>query len=103
MKTGDLTWRKKIQDAKTAREAKVLGLQCPLREDSDLVKNEIMMQGLMCKFAQNRDIRQRLIDTGDAVLIEGNNWGDRYWGVDKVGENILGKLLMKLRGELNEV
>ena len=31
-------------------------------------------------------------------VIECNNWGDRYWGVDKVGENILGKLLMKVRG-----
>ena len=42
----------------------------------------------------------RLINTGDAILIEGNTWGDTYWGVcDGVGENRLGKLLMEVREE----
>ena len=40
-----------------------------------------------------------LIATGDAVLIEGNTWGDRFWGMVRndsgmwVGENWLGRLL----------
>lgn len=39
--------------------------------------------------------------TDDAELVEGNTWGDRYWGVvDGVGENRLGKLLMERRAEL---
>jgi predicted NAD-dependent protein-ADP-ribosyltransferase YbiA (DUF1768 family) len=34
-------------------------------------------------------------------LIEGNWWGDTYWGVcNGVGENHLGKLLMKIRDYL---
>ena len=37
----------------------------------------------------------------DEELIEGNWWGDTYWGVcNGVGENHLGKLLMKIREEL---
>ena len=48
-------------------------------------------------------VRQALIDTGDQELIEGNWWGDRFWGVDlktNQGQNHLGMLLMKIRSEL---
>ena len=39
----------------------------------------------------------------DVDLIEGNTWGDTFWGqVDGKGENKLGKLLMKIRDELME-
>ena len=42
-----------------------------------------------------------LMDTGDAELIEGNNWNDTFWGVcNNAGENNLGKLLMKIRAAL---
>jgi predicted NAD-dependent protein-ADP-ribosyltransferase YbiA (DUF1768 family) len=42
-----------------------------------------------------------LLETKDATLIEGNTWGDQYWGVCAgVGENHLGKLLMQIRSEL---
>ena len=37
----------------------------------------------------------------DALLEEGNTWGDRVWGVCQgQGENRLGKILMKVREEL---
>ena len=43
----------------------------------------------------------KLLDTGDAILIEGNDWGDRYWGVcDGVGQNKLGLILMGLRKKM---
>ena len=60
---------------------------------------------LICraKFFQNEDLGQKLMNTGDAVLIEGNYWGDRYWGVcNGEGQNKLGKILMKIREELFE-
>ena len=42
-----------------------------------------------------------LIKTGDQELIEGNYWNDTYWGVCKgVGQNKLGKILMRVREEL---
>lgn len=51
---------------------------------------------LRIKIAKNS-----LLKTGDAVLIEGNNWGDKIWGqVDGIGENYLRKILMKIREEL---
>jgi predicted NAD-dependent protein-ADP-ribosyltransferase YbiA (DUF1768 family) len=42
-----------------------------------------------------------LLETGDAELIEGNDWGDTFWGVcGGKGNNFLGKLLMEVRKEL---
>ena len=51
----------------------------------------------------NPELKEKLIATGDAELIEGNPWGDTFWGVcEGKGENHLGKILMKIRSELNE-
>lgn len=81
--------------------AKRAGRVEPLCVNWDLIKVPIMYQILKCKFEQNEDIREKLLATGDAILEEGNTWGDRIWGtVDGVGNNFLGKLLMKVREEL---
>ena len=62
-----------------------------------------MKELLMAKFSQNEDLKKKLLDTGDATLIEGNTWGDKYWGVCKgVGKNRLGELLMEVREELKQ-
>lgn len=53
------------------------------------------------KFEQNADLRCKLLTTGDAMLVEGNTWGDTVWGVCQgKGENRLGKILMRVRKEL---
>lgn len=53
------------------------------------------------KFSQNEELRNRLIETGDEHLEEGNTWGDRIWGtVNGIGENRLGKILMRVREKL---
>lgn len=65
-------------------------------------KLEYMERALRAKFA-NPHLAHLLLSTGDAELVEGNWWGDTYWGVfDKTGKghNLLGKLLMKLREEI---
>jgi hypothetical protein len=50
------------------------------------------------KFHVYPDLRDKLLATGDQELVEGNDWGDRVWGVcDGVGENRLGVILMKIR------
>ncbi len=45
-----------------------------------------------------------LVATGQEELVEGNDWEDRFWGVDPPGsnngENNLGKILMRVRNEL---
>ena len=83
-------------------QAKRLGRRIGLRQDWDAVKDGIMYEVCAQKFLQNPALLRKLIDTGNEELIEGNTWGDRYWGVcDGIGKNHLGKILMKLRDELS--
>ena len=45
------------------------------------------------------ELRQKLMDTGNARLVEGNTWKDSFWGVYKgKGKNVLGEILMEVRG-----
>lgn len=84
-------------------EAKYYGRMVNLRADWEDVKEHIMEDIVRAKFTQNQYLGDWLLDTGDAELIEGNNWGDTTWGVDiktKKGKNLLGKILMKIRDEL---
>ena len=67
------------------------------------VKDKVMYEIVLAKFTQNPDLKEKLLATGDEHLEEGNTWGDTIWGtVDGVGENRLGKILMRVRDELNE-
>lgn len=87
----------------TPRDAKRLGRSVELRPDWDTVKYEVMYRICKAKFLQNPDLACKLIDTGDAELIEGNTWGDQVWGIcNGVGENNLGKILMRIRDELSK-
>ena len=63
-------------------------------------KLEIMTSILEEKFGQNPTLMKRLLDTGNRVLINGNNRHETYWGIDLyswIGENNLGKILMTIR------
>jgi ribA/ribD-fused uncharacterized protein len=104
-KTRDLKHKKLIWAAPTPQEAKRLGgpkglPRHLLREDWDRIKDEVMYKVLVAKFSDAK-LRKMLLDTGDAYLVEGNWWGDTYWGVcNGVGKNKLGRLLMRLRKEI---
>ena len=87
----------------TGITAKREGRKVRLRGDWEHVKDSIMEEVVRAKFSQNPELLKKLIDTGDAVLTEGNAWHDTYWGVDLKtgkGENRLGLILMKIRSEL---
>jgi ribA/ribD-fused uncharacterized protein len=73
----------------------------PLRPDWESVKDEVMRCALRAKFTQHDQLRQLLLETGDAVLIEHTS-NDSYWGDggDGTGRNRLGELLMAVRCEL---
>lgn len=76
-----------------------------MRADWDDARNYrlvVMEQLLREKFSdKNPELKQKLIDTYDAELIEGNTWNDTFWGVcGGIGKNHLGKLLMKIRRDL---
>lgn len=84
-------------------EAKAAGRKVELRSDWEEVKDKVMYEIVLTKFTQNPDLKEKLLATGDEHLEEGNTWGDTIWGtVDGVGENRLGKILMRVRDELNE-
>lgn len=71
-----------------------------IRSDFHANKLQIMEDVLRLKFS-NRKLAVKLILTKDRQLIEGNTWNDTFWGVcNGVGDNNLGKLLMKIRSEL---
>lgn len=83
--------------------AKRFGKTVKLRPDWDEVKVEVMRGVLKAKFTQNPELKSMLLATGDNELVEGNRWGDRFWGVCKgTGQNNLGKLLMELRDDLRD-
>lgn len=83
-------------------EAKKLGRRIELRSDWEQVKTNVMYEICLAKFTQNADLKQKLLDTHDEYLEEGNTWNDKVWGtVNGVGENRLGKILMRVREELS--
>lgn len=81
----------------TPGRAKRFGQKVILRPNWDIVKKVIMCKILFRKF-EDDELKLMLLRTGDAWLIEGNTWGDKYWGMDLAtgkGENWLGRLLMR--------
>ncbi|MEK7950270.1 NADAR family protein [Luteolibacter soli] len=73
-----------------------------LRKDWEAVKVGIMRQALEAKFTQHAELKELLLSTGTAKLIE-HTANDSYWGDggDGTGKNVLGLLLMKLREKLS--
>ena len=99
-KTDNLLEKFKISQCSTPGEAKRLGQKLELIDNWDNLKVDIMHDLLRAKFTIP-ELRQKLLDTGNRVLIEGNNWGDKFWGVcEGEGENMLGELLMQVRNEI---
>lgn len=82
-------------------EAKKQGRRVQIRPDWDQIKDQVMYEVCMAKFSQNRDLLKKLLAT-DGLLVEGNTWGDKYWGqVNGVGRNQLGITLMRIREEFS--
>lgn len=101
-KNPDPEYRSLIAAAGSPVTAKRMGKKTQLRSDWEEVKEGIMLELLRSKFSDPA-LREKLLATGDAELIEGNNHWDRYWGVCRgEGLNKLGKLLMYVRSELRE-
>ena len=99
-KTNDDKLRMMIRNASTPGAAKGMGKRVKIRDGWDDIRVRVMKSLLDQKF-RNPDLRARLADTGRAELIEGNRYGDIFWGVcSGVGENMLGQLLMQVRREI---
>lgn len=109
-KTEDRMIRYKISQipAIDAGVAKRMGRHIGLRKNWEIKKLRVMESLLRQKFSQE-PLKQKLLDSGNKYIEEGNYWHDNYWGVcyckkciDIPSENHLGKLLMKIREELYE-
>jgi ribA/ribD-fused uncharacterized protein len=73
----------------------------PLRADWESVKDVIMFDAVLAKFTQHHDLREVLLQTGDATIVEHTS-NDSYWGDggDGSGINRLGQILMRVRAQL---
>ena len=102
-KTLDRDLRIKISKMDGKGQVKRFGRTIELRSDWEQVKVDMMYEIVHAKFHQNSNLRQKLLNTGDAILEEGNTWGDRVWGISPPnsgnGRNELGKILMQVRKE----
>lgn len=63
-------------------ESKNRGGEIRIRPDWEQVKIDLMEKIVRAKFTQHPELAWRLPETGDKILMEGNDWGNTYWGVD---------------------
>lgn len=100
MKTLDDKERIAVSLCRSPEEAREAGRQLELRPDWEFIKNDVMYNILRSKF-DDAELAQMLKDTGSEELVEGNTWGDTYWGVcNGSGQNVLGNILMRIRKEI---
>jgi ribA/ribD-fused uncharacterized protein len=99
----DTEHREGIRQAKSPMIAARLGRdrKKKLRSDWESVKVAVMRNAVLAKFAQHDDIREILLATGEAKIVE-HTENDDYWGDggDGSGKNMLGRILMEIREDL---
>lgn len=104
-KCDDPEWKRFCIDSKnTPAQIKIKSQTVKLIPGWDHVRINIMYQVLKAKF-EIPYLKEKLVNTGNQNLQEGNYHGDKFWGIDlkqnpNIGENYLGRLLMKVRDEL---
>ena len=109
MKTDDKVSQETIRHLKKCGDARRAGKLVSLRHNWDAYKETAMLEVVRAKFVQNPDLAQKLLDTEDAELVEGNTWHDNFFGncscprcKNVEGKNVLGKLLMFVRKEIKK-
>jgi hypothetical protein len=110
----DIETAKEILNIKDVGKIKALGRQ--VKNYNDVIWNGrrqvIIYQGLLEKFHQNQELKERLLKTGDAILAE-CAVQDKIWGIGLSmkdeqrftiskwrGQNLLGFALMEVREKL---
>jgi hypothetical protein len=111
---GDMETADKIMAITDPRAIKALGREVKNFNSNlwDKHKFDIVFNGCKAKFTQNEKLKKALMETGDKTLVEASPY-DKVWGIglDEAtarktdpnkwpGENILGKVLTKLRDSL---
>lgn len=100
----DIEYVGRLAASASPRDAKWFAHQRPAPEGWSIKRIDAMRDTLQLKFAQNDELRMKLVRTGDRPIVE---WSERddFWGAVKlqnkfVGVNCLGRLLMELRESL---
>lgn len=101
--------RKQFSDMPPAT-AKHFGRHVAFPANWDETRDEVMRRVVMAKFEQNKDLKQRLLETGTQPIEEDTtSWHDNYWGNchcpkcrNIPGQNRLGIILMETRDKLKE-
>ena len=92
--------KKRIINAPTPKEASNIGRDRSniRKENFKEIKNQVMFDGILEKFRQNRDITYKLIETRNKKIAEATI-DEYYWGIgkDKSGKNVIGDILVKVR------
>ena len=105
MKFNDKSEQEKVRKANSPMLAARMGRdrKRTLRRDWESAKVNVMREAVMAKFTQHDELRELLLATGDAKIIE-HTANDDYWGDggDGKGKNMLGRILMDVRAKLRE-
>lgn len=97
MKESDIEY---LTQLTSGRDAKKFGRNVKLIPNWENYKLEWMRYVCECKFIQNQDLFDQLLETFPLLLVETNTWNDTFWGVcNEIGENHLGKILMDIRDQ----
>jgi len=98
LKAPDANGARYVAAAPTPADSKRRARNFPLPKGWDTTRDSYMLAAIAIKFTPASDLARKLIATYPHELIEGNTWGDHYWGVCRGrGENKLGQLLMVQR------
>jgi ribA/ribD-fused uncharacterized protein len=92
-----------VRNARDPSMAAREGRRRTMRPDWEQIRTKIMEDALMAKFQQHQDLKDLLLGTGDAILVE-HTRNDRFWadGGDGSGRNHLGLALMRVRQALRQ-
>lgn len=102
-KSNDVAWKHLCCDFSISPgNIKKLSKKVTLVEDWE-TKKLLVMEDLLRQKFNTPQYKELLLKTGNQNIQEGNRWKDKFWGIDLntgVGENHLGRLIMKIRDEL---
>ena len=80
-------------------KVKVAGRTVKLVDNWNNIRIQVMRECILLKFSQE-PFKSKLLSTGNINIVEGNDWGDTYWGFDirkGKGKNYLGRIIMETR------
>lgn len=103
-KCSDLVGQEAIRNARSPLEAKRLANETyKAAKDPDWKNKKVAVveEILRAKLTQHPEAREALRKSGDEEIVE-DSPTDYFWGIgaDGTGQNVLGKLWMKLRAEM---